>query len=365
MKHSTRDGQRCRINEPDSKQIDYFLSSSCSQSAIYKYFTWQKVKYVWSGIATDEYLEPLPMYHFERQNGLIANDDDLRQSDHRFFKHQIIGIAPTLSFFKSCSGLTSKEAQFYKNMVGVNKMDLPLTPLLVVFLREILTPFYLFQAFSVAVWISDEYVVYAYIIIILAGLSAIWQIVSIRLGEVALRKTMHKTSFVQVVRTDSNLGSSMIDPSELVPGDVIIIPKDGCILQCDAALMNGTCLTDEAMLTGESVPVLKFGIPPVKGNDSELLQIRKHERNILFCGTKVLQANCPQATSTFDNQVYAVVIRTGFMTAKGELTRLILYPKPFDFQFAADAAKFVCVMSAMAAIGVIYSIIIRIIRGEE
>ena len=133
------------------------------------------------------------------------------------------------------------------------------------------------------------------------------------------------------------------------------------------------------MLTGESVPVLKFALPPVKPGEQgqDLLQIKKNERSILFCGTKVLQVN-NQISQTKKNaaaasssaephagRVRAVVIRTGFMTAKGELTRLILYPRPFDFEFAADAAKFVGVMSGMALVGVLYSIGIRVSRGEQ
>ena len=40
-------------------------------------------------------------------------------------------------------------------------------------------------------------------------------------------------------------------PSEdLVPGDVIEIPRGGCIMQCDAVLVTGNCIVNESMLTG-------------------------------------------------------------------------------------------------------------------
>ncbi len=38
--------------------------------------------------------------------------------------------------------------------------------------------------------------------------------------------------------------------TELVPGDVIIIPANGMIMPCDAALIHGTCIVNESMLTG-------------------------------------------------------------------------------------------------------------------
>lgn len=38
--------------------------------------------------------------------------------------------------------------------------------------------------------------------------------------------------------------------TELVPGDVIIIPANGTIMPCDAVLIHGTCIVNESMLTG-------------------------------------------------------------------------------------------------------------------
>lgn len=38
--------------------------------------------------------------------------------------------------------------------------------------------------------------------------------------------------------------------TELVPGDVIIIPANGMIMPCDAVLVQGTCIVNESMLTG-------------------------------------------------------------------------------------------------------------------
>ena len=47
-----------------------------------------------------------------------------------------------------------------------------------------------------------------------------------------------------------------ISSSQVVPGDVIIIPTHGCIMSCDAALVSGNCIVNESMLTGELFPVL-------------------------------------------------------------------------------------------------------------
>lgn len=51
-----------------------------------------------------------------------------------------------------------------------------------------------------------------------------------------------------------------ISSFDLVPGDVIEIPENG-IMPCDIILLNGTCIMNESMLTGESIPIVKTSLP--------------------------------------------------------------------------------------------------------
>jgi hypothetical protein len=46
-----------------------------------------------------------------------------------------------------------------------------------------------------------------------------------------------------------------IPTSELVPGDLIVIPSHGCDMHCDAVLLNGNCIVNESMLTGTTPTV--------------------------------------------------------------------------------------------------------------
>lgn len=56
---------------------------------------------------------------------------------------------------------------------------------------------------------------------------------------------------------------------------------------CDILLLNGTCVVNEAMLTGESVPQVKDSVE--KSLNDGLLDIKaKHKSSILFCGTEVI-----------------------------------------------------------------------------
>ena len=86
---------------------------------------------------------------------------------------------------------------------------------------------------------------------------------------------------------------------------------------------------------------------------------QEHEVHTLKCGTQVIQ------TRKFSGQtVKAVVIRTGFLTTKGDLVRSILYPPPVDFKFEKDSYKFIMVLTTIAFIGMAYTLAKMVIDEE-
>uniref|UniRef100_A0A672H7F0 P-type ATPase A domain-containing protein n=1 Tax=Salarias fasciatus TaxID=181472 RepID=A0A672H7F0_SALFA len=94
--------------------------------------------------------------------------------------------------------------------------------------------------------------------------------------------------------------------TELVPGDVITVPANGMIMPCDAVLVQGTCIVNESMLTGESVPVTKTSLPCAGEEAAAEYSPDEHKRHTLFCGTVVLQTRFYTGEA-----VKAVVVRTG------------------------------------------------------
>ncbi|CAG2116635.1 unnamed protein product, partial [Medioppia subpectinata] len=76
-------------------------------------------------------------------------------------------------------------------------------------------------------------------------------------------------------------------------------------------------------------------------------------------GTKVIQTRYYGL-----EKVKAVVIRTSFQTAKGELIRSILFPKPVDFKFNRHVIQFVYIMLCIAISGFIYTFVIKIKRKD-
>jgi cation-transporting ATPase 13A3/4/5 len=58
-----------------------------------------------------------------------------------------------------------------------------------------------------------------------------------------------------------------------------------------------------------------------------------------------------------------VALRTGFLTAKGSLVRSILFPPPADFKFDQDSYKFIGILAAIAAVGFMYTIVLKVTSG--
>lgn len=105
-------------------------------------------------------------------------------------------------------------------------------------------------------------------------------------------------------------------------------------------------------LTGESVPVTKTPLP---NSPNLIYDAKEHLRHTLFCGTQVIQTRYYGG-----EKVLAIVIRTGFNTAKGGLVRSILYPPPVDFRFEKDSYRFVVLLAGIASIGFLYTIITKV-----
>ncbi|KAF3835191.1 hypothetical protein F7725_027749 [Dissostichus mawsoni] len=165
----------------------------------------------------------------------------------------------------------------------------------------------------------------------------------------------HSVVRVSVCRPNNEIEEIL--STDLVPGDVMVIPSNGTIMPCDAVLVSGTCIVNESMLTGESVPVTKTNLPdPLPGDRGEdndsVFNTEEHKRHTLFCGTHVIQTRFYTG-----DLVKAVVVCTGFSTAKGQLVRSILYPKPTDFKLYRDAYLFLLCLVAIAGIGFVYSIV--------
>lgn len=274
------------------------------------------------------------------------------------------------------TALSGVEAAGRRAVYGPNEILVKVKPIWYLVFLDALNPFYVFQLFSVCVWCSEQYFYYAGCIVVISVASVVYQVYQTRQNQSRLRNTVHSVSEVTLLRPTSDMplvkldetynvatyahkssSKVVVSSTVLVPGDLILIPRIGCTLQCDALLLNGDCIVNESMLTGESVPVTKT--PMLYCNDGSLYSSRLHARQTLFSGTTVLQTKVPHG-----QDCVALVLRTGFRTTKGQLVRSIMYPKEVDFRFISDLLKFVAVLAGIAAIGFIYTIALMTLRGN-
>lgn len=270
-------------------------------------------------------------------------------------------------------GLTREKEIDHQTLYGENVIHVEVPAYITLLLSEVLNPFYMFQLFACIFWMFDDYYAYATSILIISTISAIVSLITVRRERQNLHDMVerHNTGRVTVLRQAprsgdvsgcSSLDSVAVETFEddiwsrdLVPGDVVLIPPTGLHLSFDAALISGTCIVNESMLTGESVPVTKT---PLASSESEMRNVYAvdlQKPHTLFCGTEVIQ------TRYYSGEcVKAVVVRTGFGTAKGDLVHSILFPKPVDLKLLQDAYRFVFIMFCISLIGFAYSCYIAI-----
>jgi cation-transporting P-type ATPase 13A2 len=141
-------------------------------------------------------------------------------------------------------------------------VEVPKKSICQLLVHEVLNPFYIFQVFSVILWVLDGYLMYAGTILTVSTLSVTAEIVENIRNSSRIREMARYTCLVTIRLTDKIGRSTLteVDSSELLPGDVIIVPESKC-LPCDLVLLTGSAIVNEAMLTGESIPVMKTSLP--------------------------------------------------------------------------------------------------------
>lgn len=156
-----------------------------------------------------------------------------------------------------------------------------------------------------------------------------------------LRTIAYYECQVTVFRNGALDAPLTMSSAKLVPGDIFIVPENS-IMPCDAILLNGSCIMNESMLTGESIPVIKNSLPY---NDIPY-SIQDDKQYTLFAGTQ-----CIQTRFFKGNYVLGLVTDIGFATVKGELIRTMLFPKASNFKFYIDSFKFLGFMACIAVVG--------------
>ena len=212
---------------------------------------------------------------------------------------------------------------------GPNKMEVPSPSVVQLLVDELLHPFYMFQIVSVAIWVMQFYLIYAGCIFGLATLALGFSVFQMRKNNQALADMAKQHSSVNLIRDGQRVS---VDSVQVVPGDLVSLDQNSKNIVCDMILLDGECVVNESSLTGESVPVIKTPLPSEQSRTEPDFDFAVHTKHILFCGTELRRIK---------GEATAFVVRTAFQTAKGDLIRQILFPKPSVFPFYRDALIFI------------------------
>ena len=243
-------------------------------------------------------------------------------------------------------GTSSSAAAASLALHGPNTIDIPIPSIPSLLVREVLHPFFVFQIYSIILWCFEAYFYFAACIFIIAAVSIITTLIETRRRLFALSELAHFTSTVTVLRGGE---WTSLPSSALTPGDVVQVTTG--VVPCDVALLSGACVVNEAMLTGESLPILKSPID-LSGKSSDAPISLSSSSHILFSATSVLQLKPTPSTP----HCLAMVVRTGWATTKGSLILSILYPTPSTFRFVEQSFKFIGALFCVSVVGFFISI---------
>ncbi|OMH83716.1 putative cation-transporting ATPase [Zancudomyces culisetae] len=253
----------------------------------------------------------------------------------------------------------------YEQTIHLSQEDIYIR---VVGVREYKPGQIIYKVASVMLWMFDNYYYYAGCIVIISVATIITTLIETKKNAEKIIEMSRFSCTIQVYRDKVWRD---IDSSELLPGDVFSLStEDLKIIPCDALLLEGSCIANESILTGESIPVSKTPVGPevFEKLDLELstfsTEISKH---FLFCGTHIVRVKktgfgfggrewLKEDTRVVEralgpSRATALVVRTGFNTTKGALVRSILFPRKNKFKLYEDSFKFIFVLAIVALIG--------------
>ncbi|KAG0646361.1 Manganese-transporting ATPase 1 [Hyphodiscus hymeniophilus] len=286
----------------------------------------------------------------------------LYNAENNSFKPLVYAIdsdpAPVLGDFQKSRGITSaSELSRIHQHYGDNTFDIPVPTFSELFKEHAVAPFFVFQIFCVGLWMLDEYWYYSLFtlfMLVVFESTVVWQ----RQRTLNEFRGMSIKPYEIWVYRQNKWQETQSD--KLLPGDLVSVgrTKEDSGVACDMILVEGTAIVNEAMLSGESTPLLKDSVQ-LRPSDA-LLEPEAIDKNaFLWGGTKVLQithGNSDEERPSLasgvppppDNGAMAVVVKTGFETSQGSLVRTMIYSTERVSANNAEALLFILFLLVFA-----------------
>lgn len=235
-------------------------------------------------------------------------------------------------------GLSKNERQYQSNIYGECDLNFYIRSFFETIYDNMCDIFFFFQVFCLILWAITDFPDYAVVVSLLMLYNLLDTTIETRKSLLNIRKMSRYSIAINLY---GKKGIKEVQSVELVPGDVFELPPDGCSVPCDCILLSGSVIVNEAMLTGESTPIIKAHLPLLETRfnyDSDV-------KHMLFSGTKIVQKR-PENKKP----ILCLCYSTGFNTVRGNLIRSVLYPKEGDTSFMRDSIK------ALKLVGIIFLI---------
>jgi cation-transporting ATPase 13A1 len=246
---------------------------------------------------------------------------------------------PQLREFQTSQGLTNgSEIKKLQQRYGNNTFDIPVPTFTELFQEHAIAPFFVFQIFCVGLWLLDDYWYYSLFtlfMLVMFESTVVWQ----------RQRTLNEFRGMSIKPYDlwvyRQNNWEEVQSDKLLPGDLVSVGRtkeDGGVA-CDMVLVEGTAIVNEAMLSGESTPVLKDSVQ-LRPGDAVIEPDGLDKNAFIYGGTKVLQVShgvtaedAPDAVPISlsgvqpppDKGAMAIVLKTGFETSQGSLVRTMIF----------------------------------------
>ena len=216
--------------------------------------------------------------------------------------------------------------------------------------------FFIFQTFAILLWFFTDFKIYATIISLLVIYNLLDSTIETRNNLINLRNMSKYSIEIKLLKNEK---IEKIDSANLVPGDIFVLPKNGNSVPCDCILLSGSVIVNEAMLTGESTPIIKSHLI----DENKKLDLKNDYKHILYYGTNIVQKRAENK-----QPILCLCFSTGFNTVRGNLIRSVIYPKEGDKSFLVDSFKFLKIIGIIFAFGFLVILpikITRIVKSDE
>ena len=301
---------------------------TCNYIFIFRYICFELVRYFYS----------IPFNSFYQLTGLDGNNAIMK---------------PTISI----NGIPTENVRDVQRIYGRNEFTTKEQTYFEIFLKDVLSNFYMFQVFSIVIWLIAGYYIYVICVLIIGSAVITIALQHVKPPREEVRKSLIKEEMVTVVRDGYQY---VISSPELIPGDVVVVNKSGTYLTFDGYVLTGEVVVDEGSFTGKTIPRTKVGCLADLDFTKKFPKLTESSKSAVFNGTQVLDTS-----GSDDEDVLAIVINTSSLTIKGSRISSAIKYRDYTYTFDKDCQTYLEALISIALFAFIAAMVILLALGMD